>query len=171
MQKCRDQNVQRPKRPRPKRLRPKRPRLKRLRSKRPNRKVLFSFVTMVPWVLGFISSGNANYFTELYHAWRFGDRFFFTFHCCRNDQNITVSVSERTSLGAVITLLALSTTRWKTDCFLSRAPAFFLKRTSLFFAKITMQTFVPLHLRFSTRAANEINWKKYRVIVPLKNPI
>jgi len=36
---------------------------------------------------------------------------FFTFHCCRNDQNITVSVSERTSLGAVKTLLALSTTR------------------------------------------------------------
>ena len=65
---------------------------------------------MVPWVLGFISSGNANYFTGLYHARRFGDRFF-TFHCRRNDQNITVSVSERTSLGAVKTLLALSTTR------------------------------------------------------------
>jgi len=35
---------------------------------------------------GFILSCNANCVTELYHAWRSGERFFISI-CCKKDQN------------------------------------------------------------------------------------
>ena len=73
-------------------------------------------VMMMSCLLGFIFSGNANCVTGLYHAWRYGDRFY-TFNCRKKDKNNALNYSESTSFGAVKTLLAPSTIHLKTFVF------------------------------------------------------
>ena len=68
---------------------------------------------------------------EIYCERRLGERFF-VFNCCKKDQNIAVDFSERTSFGTVETVSASSKiVGTLKNCFFSRLPAFFLKRTSL----------------------------------------
>jgi len=44
-----------------------------------------SYVSMVSCVLGFSFIGNATCAAGLFHAWRFGNRFF-AFHYCKKDE-------------------------------------------------------------------------------------
>ena len=91
------------------------------------------YVSMVSCMLVFIFSGSANCVTGLYHAWRFGNRFF-AFNC-KKDQNNTANFSERTWFGVVKHFGA------KCDAF---------KNVRLFWAECQRSFWNVLHLFSST---------------------